>query len=227
MHKIHTKWGFGMAPEKSKMHEERLRAVVQVLSIINNGETTYSPWKGDCLSMVKGMFTRILKQDQWDWFIVMCSLGLPSKRISSKISKTLGELRKSLKEEDAISAIEQIEILRRCGLEEKLNCYISGENTFPGGCVYILSTRELPNILKIGYTTRNPIERVKEINRSTGVVIPFGVRAAWNVPNPDKFEQKIHEKLNQYRVRADREFFQLDFNKAFSIINDLLNKSIE
>lgn len=47
----------------------------------------------------------------------------------------------------------------------------------PGcGWIYILSTRELPDLLKIGMTTRRIELRVQEINGATEVAIPFGVR---------------------------------------------------
>jgi hypothetical protein len=48
-----------------------------------------------------------------------------------------------------------------------------------GGFVYILSTRELPELLKIGFTTKSPEVRVKAINSATGVIIPWAVRYAW------------------------------------------------
>lgn len=226
MKRVHTKWGFGMAPEKPQVRQSRLHAISQVLAIVEEGDVKYSPWKGECLSMVKGMFSRVVKQDQWDWFVVMCGLGLPGIGSCSKISESLGELRKALKNGDQINALEFIEALRQKGIETKLRCYLSDENVFPGGCVYILSTREMPDVLKIGYTSRHPIERVKEINRSTGVVVPFGVRAAWHVLEPDRVERQLQNLFEAHRVRADREFFHIPFRIAFSMINDALNESI-
>ena|SRR5713101_4461947 len=82
--------------------------------------------------------------------------------------------------------------------------------------------REQPHFLKIGVTTRSVEQRVKEINSATGIVIPFGVRAVWPVRNPEQTEKEIHEMLSPYRVRADREFFQIEYQQACKKILDLI-----
>ena len=88
--------------------------------------------------------------------------------------------------------------------------------------INILSTREQPHFLKIGVTTRSVEQRVKEINSATGVVIPFGVRAVWPVRNPEQIEREIHELLSPYRVRVDREFFQINYQGACRKILDFI-----
>jgi hypothetical protein len=90
------------------------------------------------------------------------------------------------------------------------------------GWVYILSTREIPDLLKIGMTTRTVEERVREINRATGVVIPFGVRACWRVKSPSTAERMLHQEFDGQRVRSDREFFRIDFFQAQSRITAAL-----
>src|SRR5690606_36613459 len=90
------------------------------------------------------------------------------------------------------------------------------------GWVYILSTREMPNILKIGMTTRNISERVKEINSATGVLYPLSARAVFRVKNASEAERLIFSKLDSYRIRKDREFFNIEFQKAVTLINDYL-----
>jgi hypothetical protein len=67
--------------------------------------------------------------------------------------------------------------LKRRSITRSLEHYLSDTAPFQGRCIYIPSTREAPRIVKIGYTTRDPMTRVKEINGAAGVVIPFGVRA--------------------------------------------------
>jgi hypothetical protein len=93
-----------------------------------------------------------------------------------------------------------------------------------GDVIYVLSTRELPLFLKIGYTTRSVTERVDEINRATGVIFPFGVRASWRVRDDQGrvVEKKIHQVLKELRVRTDREFFCMDFRDAVKIINSVI-----
>ena len=90
--------------------------------------------------------------------------------------------------------------------------------------VYILSTREQPKYLKIGFTTRSVEERVNEINSSTGVIVPFGVRGIFNVENAQDLETKIHNELSEFRIRKDREFFDMEFQIAKNFIIDLLKK---
>ena len=46
------------------------------------------------------------------------------------------------------------------------------------GWIYVLSTREIPDPLKIGMTTRTVLQRVREINDATGVAIPSASGAA-------------------------------------------------
>ena len=94
-----------------------------------------------------------------------------------------------------------------------------------GGYIYILSTREFRDILKIGVTTRSVEQRVKEINSATGVVIPFGVRYLWNVKEPEKTERQIHKLLADYRVRNDREFFHIEYPQAKKMIDSMINST--
>ncbi len=90
------------------------------------------------------------------------------------------------------------------------------------GFVYILSTREEKKFLKIGMTTRPVTDRVKEINAATGVLFPYSVRAVFKVTDAAKAEKMIHEKFANYRVRGDREFFEISFQMAQRIIKDYL-----
>lgn len=219
---VRVKWGFGMAPEKPETVAKREKHVRQVHSIIANGELNQSPWVNTSISETKGLFTRCVKQDQWDWFVVWCRLGMPGLKKLSNVSRSLDKLNRSLKTDNSVSALEHIEALRAVGAERYLGSYLSGEIFFGVGCVYILSTREAPDILKIGFTARNPIDRVKEINSATGVIVPFGVRAAWRVDNPVITERLVHERLSPWRIRQDREFFNIPFRQAFDLINDLL-----
>jgi hypothetical protein len=93
------------------------------------------------------------------------------------------------------------------------------------GWIYILSTREIPDLLKIGMTTRTVLERVREINNATGVAIPFGVRRCWRVTDPRQSEKLLHQILDGARLRADREFFRVDFLEVERRIQEALNQS--
>jgi hypothetical protein len=93
------------------------------------------------------------------------------------------------------------------------------------GWVYILSTRELSDLLKVGMTTRTVEMRTQEINGATGVAIPFGVRRCWRVVEPKRAEKIVHEALAAYRLRNDREFFRMDFTVAAQCTQEAIERA--
>ena len=87
--------------------------------------------------------------------------------------------------------------------------------------VYILVNRSIPNMVKIGMTTRSVDERAREINKATGVPTPwvpvysFRCYASWIL------EQRVHERLAPYRINVDREMFSVTSTTAQQVIEDL------
>jgi hypothetical protein len=79
------------------------------------------------------------------------------------------------------------------------------------GWLYILSTRAQPDILKIGMTIRTVPERVKEISSATGVLYPFSARVVYKGKDARAAERRVFQLLSEYRVRQDREFFEIPF----------------
>ena len=221
--KINVKWYFGMAPEKQETTEKRISWVKLVIDLLDNNQTNNNT--PDALSEVKGMFMRVVKQDQWDWFIVFENLGRPSKLICRKIGEHLKTIRDIITKKSSYDIEDEIDEILNMNIKYYLNVYLRNDSVkrhTPQ--IYILSTREQPEILKIGYTARSVIERVNEINSSTGVLIPYGVRAAWRVKNAEKIEREIHNLFSDYRIRSDREFFKIKYEKAFSIVNKFLRE---
>jgi hypothetical protein len=175
------------------------------------------------ISLFEGLVTRSWRQDQWDWFTVWSQLGRPSRIRLMAFTNALTSLRKSALAGETKSFISAIDALVDARIEKAIGFFLGEvEPRRPEGQVYILSTRELPDLLKIGFTKRSVEERLKEINSATGVLIPFGVRAAWDVSNPAEIEHRIHKRLAPFRVRADREFFQLDYRLAISAIGAVI-----
>jgi hypothetical protein len=132
-----------------------------------------------------------------------------------------------LKEGDRAVAEETIKVLRSTDIQRYCATFLSGEIDLPrqpgaSGFIYILSTRAQPGFLKIGVTQRTVEVRVKEINSATGVMVPFGIRAVWRVGDAAQVEKAIHALFEPYRVRSDREFFEIDFLVASRLINDYL-----
>jgi len=91
------------------------------------------------------------------------------------------------------------------------------------GFVYIATNESFKNLQKIGFTSRNPSERISELD-STGVPTPFKISYLVCLNNPYKFEQIIHEKLNQYRKRDNREFFEINLIDAINTLKDLISE---
>ena len=217
-----SKWGFGMAPISQTMRERYDLAVQSSLELIS--ENAYLPdFDIKHLSELKGMFNRCVREDQWDWFSVHSEFGFPPKGQMRLIIKDIVSLRNAIKENLEIESI--LKSLISNNLFKILKIY-QGNITFDtlafSGWVYILSTREMANILKIGMTTRNISERVKEINSATGLLYPLSARAIFRVKNASEAERLIFSKLDSYRIRKDREFFNIEFQKAVTLINDYL-----
>lgn len=81
------------------------------------------------------------------------------------------------------------------------------------GSVYILTNKGMPNLVKIGYTTRTAKERAEELYRDrngkaiTGVPTSFDVAHEEFCDNPKELETLIHQELDEFRFNKDREFF--------------------
>jgi hypothetical protein len=87
--------------------------------------------------------------------------------------------------------------------------------------VYVLSNPTQPGILKIGYTRNTPEERARQLSTSTGVALPYEVEFAYNCWNGIDLEKDVHERLHEYRISNQREFFQIDIDEARDIIEEI------
>ncbi|MFJ9214312.1 GIY-YIG nuclease family protein [Streptomyces sp. NPDC102264] len=222
---IEHKWGFGLAPVKPGVQQRRVEAARTVIATLKKGRVSVLGQLED-LSTVKGLFSRTFKRDQWDWFTVWSQLGFPFHKDARQISAELLALRRAIHGADERGAQMAAESLAEQDLAAVLANFIDRKDTRePGhGFVYVLSTREMPTLLKIGFTDRDVPTRVREINSATGVIVPFGARGAWMVPSARDVEAEIHARLAQFRVRRDREFFNMDFAVAAKVINDYVDE---
>ena len=73
--------------------------------------------------------------------------------------------------------------------------------------VYILTNQSMPDTIKIGITD-NLERRIKELD-NTSVPLPFECYYAVEVDDASKIEKKIHEGLDDKRIRDNREFFRM------------------
>lgn len=73
--------------------------------------------------------------------------------------------------------------------------------------VYIFENEFMPNLYKIGMTSRSPEERLTELH-STGVPGRFNIVAKYQVYDAPAIESRTHELLIDKRVDSSREFFR-------------------
>ena len=87
--------------------------------------------------------------------------------------------------------------------------------------VYVLSNPSQPGLFKIGYTSNTPEERARQLSNATGVALPYEVEYAYSCWNGLELEKDIHERLSEYRLSNQREFFQVDLEEAKEVINEI------
>ena len=84
--------------------------------------------------------------------------------------------------------------------------------------VYILESKAMPEMIKIGYTKGDPIDRANTLSKSTGVPTPFNVVYSYNCFNGERIEKAVHKHFRKNRVSAKREFFFVSIEDAIKII---------
>ena len=95
----------------------------------------------------------------------------------------------------------------------------SRKNGF-GGYVYILTNKQYPGNCKIGFTTSTPQQRLQKIN-GAGVVSDWELEHYYKCSRPYDFEQALHLKLSDVRIRNDREFFDIDLSEAIQLVEEM------
>lgn len=76
--------------------------------------------------------------------------------------------------------------------------------------IYVLTNEAMPGYVKIGMTTNNLEQRVRELSRSTSVPLPFTVFFACTVADAHFVEHQLHDAFDNNRVNPRREFFSID-----------------
>jgi hypothetical protein len=87
--------------------------------------------------------------------------------------------------------------------------------------VYILESSSIPEMVKIGYTKNDPIERANQLSKSTGVPTPFNVVYSYSCFNGERIEKAVHKHFRKQRVSNQREFFYVTVNEAITIIESM------
>jgi len=107
--------------------------------------------------------------------------------------------------------------------QESLVSEVNYKNIESKGYIYILINPSMEGLVKIGKTTRDPEERVKELS-TTGVPTPFILIYKKLVSNCDKAENLIHLYLEERgkRLSSNREFFTLKPYEAIEMVTEIL-----
>ena len=94
------------------------------------------------------------------------------------------------------------------------------------GWIYVATMANKEGMVKIGYSDRDPDERVKEQPRATGAPGEGKVEyAAW-VNDPKEFEKRVHDRLQD--VRQDRKrWFTCDVGFAARSLSSINTQLIQ
>ena len=92
--------------------------------------------------------------------------------------------------------------------------------------VYVLTNEAMPNLVKIGKTTRSDVKtRMNELY-SSGVPFQFECAYAVEVADCSTVEKALHVAFNPNRVNPKREFFSIDPEQAIAILKLLGTKDV-
>ena len=92
--------------------------------------------------------------------------------------------------------------------------------------VYILTNEAMPNLVKIGKTTRSDVKtRMNELY-SSGVPFQFECAYAVEVDDCSTVEKALHVAFNPSRVNPKREFFSIEPEQAIAILKLLGTKDV-
>jgi Leucine-rich repeat (LRR) protein len=88
------------------------------------------------------------------------------------------------------------------------------------GWVYIISNKATPDVIKVGYSTNDPIGRAKAFG--TGSPYQYQVEYEILVNNPRQIEKLAHNVL--LPVNEGKEWFRCDIKKAVSAIKEVVGE---
>ncbi|MBF0259852.1 MAG: GIY-YIG nuclease family protein [Desulfamplus sp.] len=91
------------------------------------------------------------------------------------------------------------------------------------GWVYIITNKAMPDILKVGFTMKDPEIRAGELNH-TGTPHPYKVEYHILIENPQAIEQKVHRQL--YGKREGKEWFKCPIGDAIASIKTVAGAGV-
>jgi hypothetical protein len=91
------------------------------------------------------------------------------------------------------------------------------------GWVYIITNKAMPDLLKVGFSTKDPELRADELH-TTGIPHRYVVEYDILVDEPYTVEQKAHKLLKSHH--ENKEWFKCDISTAIIAIRQAANGSI-
>lgn len=86
------------------------------------------------------------------------------------------------------------------------------------GWVYVISNQAMPGLIKIGYSTKDPELRARELNH-TGSPHPYIVEYEMLIDEPYRLEQQVHKALRHQG--EGREWFRCSAEEAIAVIKQV------
>lgn len=96
------------------------------------------------------------------------------------------------------------------------------------GYIYCLSNKSLKDTVKVGFTTKIPCQRAKQLS-NTSIPTPFILNFYAKFEDVKKYEKMIHNKiveLGYERINSGREFFKCSSVDIKNIFEKIYNKEI-
>lgn len=84
--------------------------------------------------------------------------------------------------------------------------------------IYILINEAMPGYVKIGRTSTNLEQRIRDLSASTSVPIPFTCFYACTVKDAQFVEHQLHDAFDNNRINPKREFFQIAPERVVSAL---------
>lgn len=86
------------------------------------------------------------------------------------------------------------------------------------GWVYVISNAAMPDLLKIGFSLKDPVLRARELAH-TGSPLPYKVEYEVLLENPREVEQRTHQHLAIQR--EGKEWFRCTLSQAITAIKEV------
>ncbi len=86
------------------------------------------------------------------------------------------------------------------------------------GYIYCLINPGFPSLVKIGATTKDPLERARELSAPTSTPLPFVLAYHRAVKFPFEVEANLHRILADHRTNDSREFFSIPLYKVIELL---------